>query len=278
VSGGRALFLPGRDTAVVAAESDQQRRRRESKRALFGEVADLYAESRQRYPDEIVDGIVTTAGLGNGASVLEIGCGTGQLTGQLASRGLAVTAIDLASSMIDVARKQVLDSRVSFTVAAFEDFGGTGPYDLIASATAFHWVDPDVAWTKASRLLQPQGWLALLTTGERYPEPLRSALRDLWVRCTRDASEWVPSAPWAEGFRDNELFGAVTEATHEQPLSLSAESVMAVERTRATFLSFDVDRRREFSAGLARLLEGSPAFDVIQETCLAMAHVVPTAR
>jgi 2-polyprenyl-3-methyl-5-hydroxy-6-metoxy-1,4-benzoquinol methylase len=106
VSGGRALFLPGRDAAVVAAESDQQRRRRESKRALFGEVADLYAESRQRYPDEIVDGIVTTVGLGNGASVLEIGCGTGQLTGQLASRGLAVTAIDLASSMIDVARKR----------------------------------------------------------------------------------------------------------------------------------------------------------------------------
>jgi 2-polyprenyl-3-methyl-5-hydroxy-6-metoxy-1,4-benzoquinol methylase len=268
--------LRGVNTASVA-ESDQRRGTRERKRTLFGEVADQYHESRQSYPDEIVDCIVTTAELGDGASALEIGCGTGQLTWQLAGRGLEVTAIDLAPSMIAVAEKQVPDSSVSFAVAAFEDFGETGPYDLIVSATAFHWIDPAVAWTKASRLLQPEGWLALLTTGERYPEPLRSSLHDLWLRCTREDNDWAPGVQWAETFRDNELFGAVAETTHERSFSLSADGVLAVERTRATFLSFDAARRREFSAGLARLLDASPVLDVTQETYLAMARVVPIA-
>jgi len=125
--------------------------------------------------------------------------------------------------------------------------------------------------------LQPQGWLALLTTGERYPEPLRSSLHELWISCTREANEWAPGVQWAEPFRNSELFGAMTETTHERTFSLSADGVLAVERTRATFLSFDAARRREFSAGLARLLETSPVLDVTQETYLAMARVVPTA-
>jgi SAM-dependent methyltransferase len=52
-------------------------------------------------------------------------------------------------------------------VASFEDLADTGPFDLIVSATAFHWVDSGVGLAKAARLLRPGGWLALLTTEER---------------------------------------------------------------------------------------------------------------
>jgi hypothetical protein len=40
-------------------------------------------------------------------------------------------------------------------------------FDLVVSATAFHWVDPEVKYDKAARRLGRGGWLALLATGEK---------------------------------------------------------------------------------------------------------------
>ena len=94
---------------VVTLETPEQRTTRERRRVLFDGVAGLYDATRQSYPAQIVDAILTTAAAGPGAAVLEIGCGTGQLTRQLAGRGLNVTAIDIGPAMVDAARSAVPD-------------------------------------------------------------------------------------------------------------------------------------------------------------------------
>ena len=113
---------------VEVAETDKQRRKREQQRGLFGGVAGLFDATRQSYPAEIVDAILTTAAIGPGAAVLEIGCGTGQLTRQLAGRGLNVTAIDIGPAMVDAARRTVPDPMARFQISAFEDFPDSGPF------------------------------------------------------------------------------------------------------------------------------------------------------
>ncbi len=169
------------ETTVVTAETEKQRRTREERRCLFDGIADLYDATRQGYPAEIVDAVCASSGSGPGAGVLEIGCGTGQLTRELAARALNLTAIDIGAAMVDAARRNVTDPMARFQTTSFEDFPDSGPFDLIVSGTAFHWVDPSIGLAKAARLLRPGGWLALLTTGERYPEPLRTRLRGLWI-------------------------------------------------------------------------------------------------
>lgn len=262
-----------RHTVVVAAETDQQRRKREQQRGLFDRVAGRYDATRQSYPAEIVEAVLTTAGIGAGAAVLEIGCGTGQFTRQLAGRGLNVTAIDIGAAMVDGARRNVPDATVRFQVSAFEDFTDSGSFDLIVSATAFHWIDPRVGWAKAARLLRPGGWLALLTTGERYPEPLRTALRELWARYSRPVAGWSDQPAWLAVLQETTLFGEMVQTSHERALRLPAETVMGVERTRATFLSYDEQDQAGFTADLNRLLKPTPCVDLIQETFLAMAPV-----
>lgn len=261
----------------MVAETEKQRQRRECRRVLFGNVASLYDATRQGYSDEVVDAFLTTAKIGPGASVLEIGCGTGQLTAKLAGRGLNVTAIDIGIAMVATAQRNVSDPMVGFEVSSFEDFQGTRSFDLIVSATAFHWVDPEIGWSKAADLLRPNGWLALLTTGESYPEPLRTSLRQLWIKYSRERVKWTPRPPWYEPLREMDLFGDVVEVSWELALRLPVDTVLGVECTRATFLSFGEADRVGFAADLKKLLETIPYVALTQETFLAMAPVAGSA-
>jgi ubiquinone/menaquinone biosynthesis C-methylase UbiE len=257
----------------VTAETQEQRRAREHRRVLFDSVAGRYDATRQGYPTEIADTVVANAAIGPGAAVLEIGCGTGQLTRQLAGRAFGLTAIDIGAAMVEAARRNVADAKARFQVCSFEDFAGGGPFDLIVSATAFHWVDPGVGLAKAARLLRPGGWLALLTTGERYPEPLQSRLHDLWMRYSRQDGEWPGQPAWLTALRESRLFGSTVEASHTRALRLPPETVVGVERTRATFLSYTEQDQADFTADLQALVPGSHV-DVLQETLLAMAPTI----
>jgi ubiquinone/menaquinone biosynthesis C-methylase UbiE len=166
----------------MAAETGEMRARRRHRRALFDDVADRYRASRRGYPPESVRFIIDTARLGPGSAVLEVGCGTGQFTGQLAAHDLAVTAIDIGPCMITAARQHVGGSPVAFQAVSFEEFDvPEGSFDVIISATAFHWIDPDVKFAKPAWLLKTGGWLALLDTEERYDDPFGSDLHDMWV-------------------------------------------------------------------------------------------------
>jgi ubiquinone/menaquinone biosynthesis C-methylase UbiE len=256
---------------AVTVETPEQRRTREQRRVLFDDVAGLYDATRQGYPAEVAETVVANAAIGPGAAVLEIGCGTGQFTRQLAGRAFNLTAIDIGAAMIRAARRNVADATARFQVCSFEDFADSGPFDLIVSATAFHWIDPSVGLAKAARLLRPGGWLALLTTGERYPEPLQGRLRDLWVRYSRQSGEWANQPAWLAALRESGLFGVTVEASHTTALRLPAETVIGVERTRATFLSYAEQQQADFTAELTALLVPGSHIDVIQDSFLAMA-------
>jgi ubiquinone/menaquinone biosynthesis C-methylase UbiE len=256
----------------MQTETDEQRRKRQEQRVVFDGIAERYDSSRQDYPAELVVAMLSTAETGPGASVLEIGCGTGQLTRQLADRRFDLTAIDIGSALITEARHRTSDPTVRFEVSAFEDSSDRGPFDLIVSATAFHWVDPDVGLAKAARLLRPGAWLALLSTGERYPEPLRTALRDLWLKYTR-TGEWATGPSWVAELRETPLFGEVVERVDQRALRLPAEAVLSVECTRATFLSYSETDQEGFAAELRRLLGPSSYVELMQETLLGMAQL-----
>jgi len=131
---------------------------------VFDEIAAEYDRRRPAYPDELVDQACRVAGIGSGDHVLEVGCGSGQLTRGLVARGLHVTALEPGTNLIALAR-QNLDGagRVEFVNAPFEDAVlPRGQFQAVFSASAFHWIDPEVSWRKAADVLVPGGTLALV--------------------------------------------------------------------------------------------------------------------
>ncbi len=130
----------------------------------FDRVAAAYDRHRPVYPDELVDTACAAAGLRAGDRVLEIGCGTGQLTAALVARGLRVLAVEPGAHMIERARVRAGGEAVEFVCGRFEDVALAGEsFSAVFSASAVHWVDPDVSWAKAASLLKPGGALVLIT-------------------------------------------------------------------------------------------------------------------
>jgi SAM-dependent methyltransferase len=132
---------------------------------VFNEIAGEYDRHRPTYPDALIDQACEVAGIGPGAPVLEIGCGTGQLTRALLDRGLRVTAVEPGDQLIARARDQLQDAGdVQFVNATLEDASlARTNYRAVFSASAIHWIDPDVSWRKAADALIDGGTLALVS-------------------------------------------------------------------------------------------------------------------
>ncbi len=131
---------------------------------VFNEVAVEYDRSRPAYPDALVDEACEVAGIGEGDWVLEIGCGTGQLTCSLLARGLRVTALEPGDQLILLAEENLKDAGdVEFVHARLEDTRlPRESYEAVFSASAIHWVDPDLSWRKIADALTESGTLALI--------------------------------------------------------------------------------------------------------------------
>lgn len=131
---------------------------------VFNEVAELYDRVRPGYPDELFADLVAITGMGEGSSVLEVGCGSGQATRSLAALGCSVTAVEPGPDMAELARRRVAAFRdVEVETSRFEDWDDRGRrFDALVAASSWHWVDPSVGWRRAHEVLSPGGWMALL--------------------------------------------------------------------------------------------------------------------
>jgi len=134
--------------------------------ANFGSVAQTYARLRPGYPPAVFDDLVALTRLPDGASILEIGPATGQATLPLAQRGYRLTGVDSDEALIAEARRALAAyPGVEFHVSRFEDWPlPPDPFDLVLSATAFHWIDPAVRYVKTAAALKRGGALAVIDT------------------------------------------------------------------------------------------------------------------
>jgi SAM-dependent methyltransferase len=147
------------------------------RRFTFDAVAELYDASRPGYPVALIDRVSQAAGLRHGDDVLEIGGGTGKATKPFAERGFRVVALEPGSNLIRVARRSLVQfANVEFMASTFEDWPlETAKFKLVFAAQSFHWIAPDVRFSKAALALAPGGALAVFGSTAL---PLASQLRD----------------------------------------------------------------------------------------------------
>jgi len=132
-------------------------------RRTFDEAAELYDRARPTYPGALFDDLVELAGLGPGARIVEIGCGTGKATVPLAEHGLHVTCVELGSSLAEVARRNLANfPAVRVITGDFETWQpADADYDAVVAFTAFHWISHEARYAKTAAMLRKGGALAV---------------------------------------------------------------------------------------------------------------------
>ena len=193
---------------------------------VFDEVAADYDRNRPTYPDELVDRACRVAGIGSGDPVLEVGCGSGQLTRGLVARGLHVTALEPGRNLLSLAEQNLEGpGQVGFVQARFEDAQlPHSHFRAVFSASAWQWIDPEVSWQKAARALVPGGTLALIQYCGLQEERSAGDQEALLSALARVAPEiaagwpryWIlpPSPPeWSSAARTSPRCGPGSEAT-----------------------------------------------------------------
>jgi SAM-dependent methyltransferase len=135
---------------------------RETLRQTFTEDAELYDRVRPDYPPGLYDDLGELLSVAK-PSVLEIGPGTGQATRPMIERGWSVRAVELGAELAAVARRNLPAAEI--IVADFDTWELPEPsFDLVLSATAFHWLDPATRVRRCAQVLRPGGVLAVVST------------------------------------------------------------------------------------------------------------------
>lgn len=110
--------------------------------------------------------------------LVDVGCGTGKVTQDLARAFTRSIGADPSTGMIGEAENaggKTLDgSDIEYLVCPAEEIGEllngelSGRVDLIVAGMAAHWFDMDKFWTGAAKLLKPGGAVALWTCASMY--------------------------------------------------------------------------------------------------------------
>ncbi len=113
-----------------------------------------------------------------GERILDVGCGTGHLTAQIAEKGAEVTGMDASVSMIAQARQNF--PKLKFALADARSFVVDDEYDAVFSNAALHWVrEAEDAVKCMAAALKPGGRFVMEMGGQGNIARIRAGAEEV---------------------------------------------------------------------------------------------------
>lgn len=133
----------------------------------FDAKAQIWLDCWSRLADPARRRLLELTGVGVGTSLLDIGCGSGELSGLAIERGATVSGIDAAAKMIAFARRAVPDA--DFRVADMAELPWPDDtFNVVVAVNAFQFADDIVVpIAEAVRVRKPDGLLAICNWAQR---------------------------------------------------------------------------------------------------------------
>lgn len=136
-----------------------------------GEVAEFYRRWRRGYPDAVIDALVAAFALTSDDTVVDLGCGTGQLAAPLAGRVREVLGVDPEADMLAGAARTAAEHGVRnarWLLGTDADLPALLAGRAVAAVTvgqALHWMDHERLFADVRPLVRPGGGIAVVTNG-----------------------------------------------------------------------------------------------------------------
>lgn len=128
----------------------------------FDTAAAAYEKFRPGYPDDLYQTLFDYSALQPFSRAVEVGIGGGQATLPILKTGCALTAVEYGENFSELCRKKFEEyANFSIITGKFEDTSfPPSQYDLVYSASAFHWIPEEIGYLKVYAMLKNGGVFA----------------------------------------------------------------------------------------------------------------------
>jgi len=251
-----------------------------------GDVAAYYAKYRRGYPPVVIDALVDALGLSNADTVIDLGCGSGQLAIPLASRVARVIGVDPEPEMLRYARSAESDgpANVEWRLGVADDVEDiSAQYGLVGAITlanAIHLVDRARLFAAARTALRPRGGLAIIANGTPlwlqdtgWSHALRTFLEG-WLRTELTNHCGTDDATRSEYQRELVALGY-----HTEELRLDYTDILTLDQIVGGVFSAMSQRlpapndRSRFSSDLGRALMNAAPYTEYVSVRTLVAHI-----
>lgn len=148
-------------------------------------MAENYAKNA-RFVSDLAEDILSWLDPKPGERILDIGCGDGALTAQIAATGAETIGLDASDSMIGAARARGVDARLGDG----ETLEFDGEFDAVFSNAVLHWMlNADAVVAGVRRALKPGGRFVAEFGGHGNVAAIVTALRAVAARRGASADE-----------------------------------------------------------------------------------------
>jgi trans-aconitate methyltransferase len=182
-----------------------------------------FYDSRIGYVAELGKGVIDLLAPRPGERILDIGCGTGSLTSDIAKTGASVLGIDLSEAMIEKSREKY--PQLSFAVANAETFRADETFDAVFSNAALHWMKrPEKVIESAWLALDEGGRFVVEFGGKGNIDTIYQALLDVlsdYGINAKDRNPWYfPSIGEYSTLLENQGFRVMSAVHFDRPTQL----------------------------------------------------------
>lgn len=228
----------------------------------FDTTVSSYDKMRPGYVDELYQTIFNYIQIGENSNVVEVGSGSGQATLPVLKTGCKLTAVEYGENFSELLKEKFSNyPKFSVITGKFEDAAlNDDDYDLVFSATAFHWVPEEIGYKKVFDMLKKGGAFARFANRPRncQNEPeLGEEIQELYDQYynkqnniksgtqkwfTEDDAKQLSLIPLKYGFTDIKYYlfyreRVFTASEYTQLLGTYSDHIAIEESIRKVFFS-----------------------------------------